>query len=75
MRFDRFETYCMLGCSDDSDCRSGQTCRRDVQGSDPFCYTPIPSDEAPFTRPSTSDVTSDTSGGDAAGGGDADATP
>jgi hypothetical protein len=54
VRFDRFETYCMLGCGSDGDCRSGQSCRRDIAGSDPFCYVPLPADEAPYTRPSTS---------------------
>jgi len=48
IRFDRFETFCLLRCDSDSDCRSGYVCRQDI-GTTSFCYVEPNEFETPFS--------------------------
>lgn len=60
VEFDRYESFCMLACSSNGDCRSGYTCRPCEDGilcggeaSGGFCYVELPEGEVPYTRASS----------------------
>ncbi len=38
VRFENQDRYCMQACDEDSDCRSGYACIRDLPGEPAYCY-------------------------------------